>query len=97
MELLRRRNFYNYELYYFKNKVEVDFVIRKNHIIIELIQVSCNLDDPGTYKREVKALLIAANELKAEKLTIITGNMEKTETIDGKTIKFIPLIKWLIE
>ncbi len=97
LELLRRRNFNDYELYYFKNKVEVDFVIRKNHIIIELIQVSYNLDDPRTYKREVKALLIAANELKVEKLTIITGNMEKTEIIDGKTITFIPLIKWLIE
>ncbi|RLD60713.1 MAG: hypothetical protein DRJ05_04135 [Bacteroidetes bacterium] len=97
LELLRRKNFENFELFYYKKNIEVDFVIRKNLKIKELIQVSYYIDDPKTYRREVNALLTASNDLNTDKLTVVTKDKESEEIIKGKNISFIPLIKWLIQ
>ena len=97
IELMRRRNAEGTEIYYYKKNIEIDFVIRKNLKIKELIQVSYDIENPRTYKREVKALITASDDLSAEKLTIITENEESEKTIDGKKITFVPLINWLIK
>ena len=96
LELLRRKNFENFELFYYKKNIEVDFVVRKNLKIKELIQVSYDIGDPRTYRREVNSLIAASKDLSPDKLTIITKEKETEEIIKGKNISFIPLIKWLI-
>jgi predicted AAA+ superfamily ATPase len=96
LELMRRKNIENFELYYYKKKFEVDFVIRKNLKIKELIQVSYNIEDPKTYQREVNGLLAASKELDADKLTIISKNYETEEFVNGKKIVFKPLVYWLL-
>jgi predicted AAA+ superfamily ATPase len=96
IELLRRRNFRYFELYYYKNAVEVDFVIRKNRKTEELIQVAVDTDNPKTYQREVKALLSTAKELSPKRLVLISRSEEKQETFGEYTIEFIPLRKWLL-
>ncbi|NOX86780.1 MAG: ATP-binding protein [Chlorobi bacterium] len=96
IELMRRKNVENFEIYYYKNRYEVDFVIRKNLKITELIQVSFDIEDPKTYRREVNALIAAANELNAEKLTIISKNYETEEVIKDKRVCFKPLVYWLL-
>ena len=47
-------------------------------------------------KRELRALLIAAVELKAEKLTIITFNERKELNEEGRIIQIIPVTEWLL-
>ncbi len=62
-----------------------------------LIQVTYDLSDSKTKEREIKGLLSGLNEFKLNKGIIITKDLEKEETIENKTIKFIPLWKWLLE
>ena len=80
-----------------KKKFEVDFVIYSNRKVIELIQVAQSIADPKTLKRELRSLLIAAIELQAEKLTIITQNDRKVIHEEGKEISVIPIAEWLIQ
>ena len=54
------KNNRNYELFYFKKIIEVDFVINSNRQVQELIQISLTLTDPKTRKREIRALMVAA-------------------------------------
>ena len=89
------------ELYFWKNpqKEEVDFVVKEGGKISRLIQVSLDVDDSKTKKREIRALLKAGKELKCNNLLIITDNLEAEESAEwygtkGR-IRFVPLWKWL--
>jgi len=53
-------------------------------------------DNEITQKR-LKNLIIVADELNAKYIFVITKNIEKSQKIGNKTIKFIPLWKWLLE
>jgi len=94
LELKRR----NKEIYYWKSKKgkEVDFLIKKGLDIEEAIQVSYNLNDKKTLDREIESLLLAKDEFKTEKLTIITEDEEMEKEIGNAKIKIIPLWKWLL-
>lgn len=87
------------ELYYYrtKNNLEVDFAIKIKNKICQLVQVAWSLDDKQVENREIKALLEAMKEIKLDKAFILTYNEEKEITLDHKTIKVIPIDKWLIE
>lgn len=93
IELKRRRK----EVYYWKNKGEVDFVIKEGLKPKELIQVCWDVEEPKTKEREVKALLEAMKEFKLKHGVIITEDYEGEEKIKGKKIKFKPLWKWLLK
>jgi len=86
------------EIYYFKDyqQHEVDFLIKENNIIKELIQVSYinNIDEID--KREIRSLLKASNLLNCNDLKIITWDLEDKVIKDNKEIKLIPLWKWLL-
>lgn len=86
------------EFYYWKDKQhrEVDFVKKQDKDIEQLIQVCWDLSNPKTKQRELKALLKASRELKCDDLLIITSEKEGEEKVEGKTIKYIPLWKWLL-
>ncbi|MBU3924350.1 ATP-binding protein [Patescibacteria group bacterium] len=91
------------EVFYWKNREqqEVDFVIKKNIKISQLIQVCYDVNDLAVQKREIRALILASKELKCGDLLIITNNYEaeKKEEWFGikRKIKFIPLWKWLLK
>ncbi len=87
------------ELYYWKNPLheEVDFVVKEATAIKQLIQACWNIDNYKAKEREIKALLKASKELKCNNLLVITEDKEGEEKIKGKTIKYIPLWKWLLE
>lgn len=76
---------------------EVDFAVKKGRIISELIQVCYNIGNYDTKKREITALIKASKELKCNNLTIITDDTDEAEEKHkGKTIKIIPLYKFLL-
>jgi predicted AAA+ superfamily ATPase len=91
------------DFYYWKNQQheEVDFVIRENAKITKLIQVCYDVSNPGTKKREIRALIKAKQELKCNELIVLTNdydNEEESEWFGEKArIKFISLWKWLLE
>ena len=90
-------------IFYWKNQQqqEVDFVIKKDTRVQQLIQVCFRITDSVVKRREVRALLLASKELKCRNLLVITTDCEEEieEEWFGikRTIKFIPLWKWLLK
>ncbi len=96
LELKRR-----YEnIYYYKTKegYEIDFLIKEKEKIQKLIQVSLNINDENTKKREVRALVKAQKELNCEcELLLLTLDINQIINFDNKEIKLINIIEWLLE
>ncbi len=86
------------ELYYWRNvqQEEVDFIVKKDIKIEQLIQVCYDIDDLDTKKREIKALFKASVELGCDNLIILTEDYENIEQYKGKKIQILPLWKWLL-
>jgi predicted AAA+ superfamily ATPase len=99
VELFRRRSISPlFDFYYWKDSSgkEVDFVIKKGENIQELVQVCYDITDYNTKMRETSALVKASNKLACKKLKIITWDNEEKEKIEGKTLEYTPLWKWLL-
>jgi predicted AAA+ superfamily ATPase len=86
------------EVYYWKDhqQNEVDFVVKKGLKIKQLIQVTYANERHEINERETKALIKASKKLRCKDLKIITWDYEDEEILDKKTIKFIPIWKWLL-
>lgn len=82
--------------YYAATDCEVDFVLHRQKQVSSLIQVALTIEDSNTRKREIKALIKAASDLKCRSLIIITWEEEGSEEIDGHKITIIPIWKWLL-
>lgn len=97
---LKRRSYLNpwMEIYYWKSLTheEVDFLVKEDTKVKELIQVCWDIQDMSTKKRETKALLKAMDEFKLKKGLIITEDHEGEEKVDGKKIQYVTLRKWLL-
>ena len=99
IELLRRyAQNPEVDLHYWKNvqHEEVDFVVRQNTQVSQLIQVCADLSDPDTRKREFRALVKASRELKCTNLLVLTEDYEATERFKDRGIRCLPLWKWLL-
>ena len=98
LELVRRKSQKPKEIFYWQDSknIEVDFLLKEEGKVSQLIQVCYNIEDINTKDREIKPLIKASNELKCNNLLIITRDAEKEEEDGGKTIKYIPLWKWLL-
>ena len=98
VELKRRKK----ECCYWKNmeKEEVDFVVKNELKIDQLIQVCYDIKDLDTKKREIKALLKASKDLKCNNLLVINQDYFGKEELEWfgikRKVKFIPLWKWLL-
>lgn len=86
------------EVYYWRSQdgYEVDFLVKDGQKISELIQVSWNVRDEVTQRREERALGYAMKELDVNNGVILTEDYEKTIEENGKTIKYLPIWKWLL-
>ncbi|MFW6305150.1 MAG: ATP-binding protein, partial [Candidatus Saliniplasma sp.] len=62
-----------------------------------LIQVSYNVDDKITKKREVNGLIKGSDALRCDDLTVLTWDHGETIEKEGKKIIFKPVWRWLIE
>jgi predicted AAA+ superfamily ATPase len=92
-----RRRFSPSSIYHWKDtKGEVDFVITEGLEVKQLIQVCWNLDSEDTKKREIKSLLRAMDEFNLKEGLVITEDYDGEETMDGKTITFVSMWKWLL-
>ena len=92
LQLLQQGN----EVFYGKDKNECDFLVRKGKESIEAIQVCYTLNDE-VKEREIRGLMEAIQKFKLKSGFIITEDHEVQEKHKGKTVKFIPLWKWLLK
>lgn len=70
------------EVYYWKNKTEIDFLVFKNREIKKLINVCLTIDDPKTFKRETSSLKKGLKEFPKAEIKLIflynqSGRKEK--------------------
>jgi len=84
------------DIFYFQEKNECDFVIKDREKIVEAVQVCFDLNEE-TQDREIKGLLEAMKEFKFNRGLILTYKQEDEFKIEGKTIKVLPVWKWLLE
>lgn len=94
VELLRRGYIPGQTLFYYRtrNDKEIDFVTRKSTKVEQLIQVCYDMTSEKTRKRELDALVEAAEELHCDNLLVITNSQEekiewKQTTILGTSIQ----------
>ena len=98
-ELVKRGVKPNQELFYYKtrNDREVDFAVKKEMEVTELIQVCYEVKNLDVEEREVKALVEAGSELRTKELTVLTWDQKRKIEKDGSTIQLRPLWEWLLE
>lgn len=79
VELLRRGYIPGQTLFYYRtrNDKEIDFVTRKGAKVEQLIQVCYDMNSEKTRKRELDALVEAADELHCDNLLVITNSQEE--------------------
>ena len=92
VELLRRGYIPGKTLFYYqtRNDKEIDFVTRKGTKVEQLIQVCYDISSEKTRKREMDALVEAAEELYCDNLLVITNSQK--EKIEWKS-KEITILK----
>ena len=94
LELRRRR----FEIFYHSNHHECDFVIRQGNTIIQAIQVCYSFDSDETRLREMNGIREAMNQYNlSEGLILLNDTQEQTIAENAKTIKIMPVWKWLLK
>lgn len=98
IELLRRDYIPELDVFYYRtrNQREIDFLIRKGHQIQQLIQVSFDISNPKTLKREIDALIEAGEELQCKNLILINWEMDKQLIINEQIVQLVSVYKWLL-
>lgn len=101
VDLLKCKNYShnNFEINYWKgyNNKEIDFVLHKGMKVLKLINVTFSSSMEDIKEREINSLISGSNELNCDDLNIVTWDFESIKNYNGKSIKFIPLWKWLME
>ena len=87
LELKRRGK----EIYYYKEKLECDFIIKEKDKITEAMQICYDLNE-NNEEREINGLKEAMRRFKLKKGLLLTFNQRKN--IDG--IEVIPAYEWLL-
>lgn len=93
VELMRQER----DIYYYKNKGEVDFLVRKGIGIETLLQVCMTGgENEETLQRELDAMKEGMENMEAETGILITEDLEKEFLFGKKRVTAIPLWKWLL-
>lgn len=98
LEFIRRKYEIGKNLFYYRNQSdkEVDFVVRENNIVRQLVQVCWDMSNPKTQKREIGSLMACAKDFPNGELFVITWNEQKEITMNAKIIHVIPYYKWCL-
>lgn len=77
-----------------RNDKEIDFVLRENNRVKQLVQVSYEMSSEKTIRRECSALKEATQELHCNDLYVLTYNEKRTLDWEGYTIHVLPATEW---
>lgn len=96
VELLRRGYIPGQTLFYYRtrNDKEIDFVTLKGAKVEQLIQVCYDMTSERTRKRELAALVEAAEELRCDNLLVITNSQEEQIEWKDRLISIINVPKF---
>ncbi len=91
IELKRRK----YDVFYFQEKNECDFIVKQGNRILQAIQACYQLTDLNR-EREIEGLIKAMKEFKLKEGLILTYEQEEELIVDRKKIIIMPIWKWLL-
>lgn len=94
LELFRRRGA-DRKMFYWQDGRECDFVVQREEHVEELIQVTWDIEDEDTRKREIDGIKEAAKGTNCNKLTIVTRERKETIEEDGFRIEVVGIEEWL--
>ena len=96
IELLRRRERNQFkEIYYYQGKEEADFLVTTNNVVIEVIQVCYEINEPNI-QREIRSIDEAMSMFKVARGKIITM-YESPVNLKDNNNDVIPFYKWSLE
>lgn len=96
LQLYRQRSPVD-RIFYYHGKGECDFVVQRGVEICRLIQVTWDMGDEETRRREINGLIEAAEATGCDNLFIITSDSsEEINLGDGKVIHVLPAWRWLL-
>lgn len=98
VNLLRKGYDPEKSMFYYRthNNKEIDFVLRENNRVKQLVQVSYEMTSEKTIRRECSALKEAAQELHCNDLFVLTYNEKRTLDWEGCKIHIVPCWEWLL-
>jgi predicted AAA+ superfamily ATPase len=97
LELLRRKAQSGNDIYYFQNRsAEADFVVCDGNKTQSIYQVSYDISNPKTRKREIRGCIAAAQATQCNNILLITDHESEMIEEDGYTIQVIPVWEWLV-
>ena len=95
LELFRRRGAER-KIFYWQEGHECDFVVQNGDHVEELIQVTWDMTDEATRKREMDGIYEAARGTLCDKLTIVTRDQKEIIEEDRGRIEVIGIDEWLV-
>ena len=96
LQLYRQRSPLD-RIFYYKGVGECDFVVQSGIEIVQLIQVTWEMNDDETRRREIDGLIEAAKVTGCKNLYIITADtLEEITHESGLKIHVIPAWRWLL-
>ena len=96
LELLRRKAGTENDIYYYQGRsAEADFVVCDGNKTLAVYQVSYDISNEKTRKREIKGCIAGAKATKCDNLFLITDHESEIIDKDGYTIQVIPIWEWL--
>lgn len=81
--------------YYRESQWEVDFIVAKNGIVQQLIQVSYEITNDKTRNRELRGLLNGAKKFNCNNLLLINMDESGDETKNDVVIHKVQASEWL--
>ena len=97
LELRRRIRSEEEDIYYFDNgNTEADFIVCNGNKATGVYQVSYNIENPKTRRREVNGAITAAKTTKCNDVYILTDHQSETIVQNGIKIKAMPVWEWIV-
>lgn len=98
IHLLRQCKMKDMDVYYLNERYgECDFVVCLGNRVVQAIQVSYDISAEKTRKREMKGLLLAAEQTKCDNLLLLTDHESGTTEESGHHIRIQPVYEWSLE
>ena len=98
LELLRRKATTDNDIYYFKSRnAEADFVVCDKNKTLAVYQVSYDISNEKTRKREIRGCIAGAKSTKCDNVFLITDHESGIIEEQGYKIQVIPIWEWLVK
>jgi predicted AAA+ superfamily ATPase len=98
IELLRRCKPQGLDIYYYNERSgECDFVVCRENDTVLAIQVSYDIQNSKTRKREIAGLLLAARKTGCKNLLLLTDHQYEDTKEDGYSIAIRPVYDYIVQ